>query len=72
MAKTLYMRFRNADGGLFTLSLPNPKDGLTDAEVNALMDQVISADLFNTSGGSLVSKDSAYIEDTTVTNITLS
>jgi hypothetical protein len=72
MAKTLYMRFRNADGGLFTLSLPNPKDGLTDAEVNALMDQVINDDLFNTSGGSVVSKDSAYVEDTTVTAIAIS
>ena len=71
MAKTLYMRFRNADGGLFTLSLPNPKEGLQDTEVDALMDQVISADLFNTSGGSLVSKEEAYIEDTTVTEINL-
>ena len=71
MAKTLYMRFRNADGGLFTLSLPNPKEDLQDTEVDALMDQVISADLFNTSGGSLVSKEEAYIEDTTVTQINL-
>ena len=71
MAKTLYMRFRNADGGLFTLSLPNPKEDLQDTEVDAFMDQVINDDLFNTSGGSLVSKEEAYIEDTTVTEITL-
>ncbi|MCD6155480.1 MAG: DUF2922 domain-containing protein [Candidatus Atribacteria bacterium] len=51
--------------------MPNPKEDLQDAEVDALMDQVINDDLFNTSGGSLISKEEAYIEDTTVTQINL-
>ncbi|MBC7240060.1 MAG: DUF2922 domain-containing protein [Chloroflexi bacterium] len=71
MAKTLYMRFRNADGGLFTISLPNPKDTLADAEVDALMNQIITDNLFSTSGGDLVSKEDAYVQDVTVTQITL-
>jgi len=64
------MRFRNADGGLFTISLPNPKGTLTDAEVDTLMDQVINDNLFGASGGDLASKKDAYIQEVTKIEIT--
>lgn len=51
-----------------TISLDNPKNTLTEAEVTAAMDQIIAKNIFNTTGGDLVAKDSAQIVDR-ITNI---
>ena len=64
--QTLQMRFVTQAGSRVTISLDNPKDTLTEAEVTAAMDQIIAANVFTASGGDLVSKDSAQIIDRTV------
>ena len=64
--QTLQMRFVTQAGSRVTISLDNPKDTLTEAEVTAAMDQIIAANIFTASGGDLVSKDSAQITDRTV------
>ncbi|WP_027365057.1 DUF2922 domain-containing protein [Desulfotruncus alcoholivorax] len=64
--QTLQMRFVTQAGNRVTISLDNPKDTLTEAEVTAAMDQIIAKNIFVTSGGDLVSKDSAQIVDRTV------
>ncbi|MFA7468533.1 MAG: DUF2922 domain-containing protein [Desulfotomaculaceae bacterium] len=64
--QTLQMRFVNQAGSRVSISLDNPKDDLTEAEVTAAMDQIIAKNVFITSGGDLVSKDSAQIIDRTV------
>ncbi|MFA7467909.1 MAG: DUF2922 domain-containing protein [Desulfotomaculaceae bacterium] len=64
--QTLQMRFVTQAGSRVTISLDNPKDTLTEAEVTAAMDQIIASNIFTASGGDLVSKDSAQITDRTV------
>jgi hypothetical protein len=54
------------------LNFKDPKAGITGAEVAAAMDLVITKNIFETSGGDLVSKDSAVLIDTTETELTLS
>lgn len=65
MSKSLTMTFLNMDGNRTSISMNNIKDSLTAAEVSGVMDTIISKNVFNTSGGSLVSKDSAQIIDRT-------
>ena len=69
MAQVLVMRFKNATGNTVSISLADPRAGLTQAEVVAAMDQVMVKNIFTTSGGDLVSKLSATIVDTTETEL---
>lgn len=69
--KTLVMTFLNEGGSKVSLSVTNPKDNLTEAEINSAMDTVISKGIFFSTGGNLVSKDSAKIIDKNVTDITV-
>lgn len=64
--QTLQMTFINQAGTRTTISLDNPRDDLTEVEVVSAMDEIIAKNIFNTSGGDLVSKHSARIVDRTV------
>ncbi len=64
--QTLQMSFVNQAGTRVTISLDNPKDTLTQAEVVAAMDQIIAKNIFISTGGDLVAKHSAHIIDRTV------
>jgi len=64
--QTLVMRFTNQAGSRVSISLDNPRDDLTEAEVTGAMDQIITKNIFTTNGGDLVSKYSAYIVDKNV------
>jgi len=67
--KTLRMVFKNQAGTNFTISLDDPRDDLTGAEIEAVMDQIIAANIINTSGGDLVSKYDVKIIDRTVDDL---
>jgi len=54
MVKTLEMVFRNENGKSVTLSLLEPKDNLTLAEVTTVMQDMISKNIFSTTTGDLV------------------
>ncbi|CUH94447.1 hypothetical protein P22_0513 [Propionispora sp. 2/2-37] len=54
MAATLEMVFRNEAGKTSTISLADPKDGLTQAQVQAVMQDIITRNIFHTSNGNLV------------------
>ncbi|ACV64698.1 hypothetical protein Dtox_4011 [Desulfofarcimen acetoxidans DSM 771] len=69
MTQTLRMTFLNAAGNRVSISLDNPRDNLTQSEVEAAMNTVITKKVFTTSGGDLVSIDSAAVIDTTTTEI---
>jgi hypothetical protein len=71
MAKTLRMTFLNEAGNRYSLNFRDPKDGLTGTEVATAMDTIIAKNIFQTTGGDLVSKDSAAIIDTAETELTL-
>ena len=54
MVKTLEMVFRNEGGKTVTLSILEPNDNLTMAEVSTVMQEIISKNVFSTVGGDLV------------------
>jgi hypothetical protein len=63
------MVFLNQLNKQVTLSLNNPKDTLTAADVQGVMDTVIAKNIFTSTGGELVSKVSARIIDTTTNEL---
>ena len=65
--KTLKMAFLNEGAGTLTLSVRNPKDNITEAQVVAVMDNIIDKNVFATKDGDLVAKKWAKIVDTTET-----
>jgi len=61
MNKTLQMLFTNEEGRTVTISVPDPKEGLTGAEVSAAMDTILAANAFLSTGGELVTALGARI-----------
>lgn len=61
MEQTLRLIFRNAEGRPVTLSVNNPQDSLNSADVDFAMDLVLSSDIFQTSGGSIIEKVKAEV-----------
>ena len=47
MEKTLQLVFRNEEGGLFTLNIPDPREDLTEEDVTAVMDLVLAKGIFS-------------------------
>lgn len=66
MVKTLEMVFRNENGKSVTLSLLEPKDNLTLTEVNTVMQDIISKNIFSTASGDLVQVVEARIRSNDV------
>jgi len=63
VANVLEMVFKTGEGKNYRLTLNDPKEGLTGAEVRAAMDLIVSNDTFNIEGG-LVDPVSAAIIST--------
>ena len=66
MKKVLEMTFRNVAGKEVTLSLADPKDDLTLAQVNTVMDDIVAKNIFTTAsgGGDLTERIKAVIRVT--------
>ncbi len=64
MVKTLEMVFRNESGKSVTLRLLEPKDNLTLTEVNTVMQDIITKNVFSTTSGDLVQVVEARIRST--------
>ena len=71
MSKSLYMKFINKEGKASSLKINEVKDDVTKEEVNAAMDTIIGKNIFKSTGGDLVAKDSAYFVDREKTEIKL-
>jgi len=69
MEYTLNMVFLTAGAKKVTFSITDVKSTLTKAQVNTLMDNILKENIFTTSSGDLVKKDSAVIVAKTVTKI---
>ncbi|MGI1660159.1 MAG: DUF2922 domain-containing protein [Desulfitobacterium sp.] len=67
--KVLRMVFNTSMAGTMTLTLADPKEGILPAEIEAVMDQIISKDIFSTSVGSLVSKKDIKIVETVTDDV---
>ena len=63
------MTFNNALGNAVTITLPSPKASLTAVQIESVMDQIITKNVFLTSGGDLVSKRDIKIIDTTTDDL---
>ncbi len=67
--KVLRMTFNNTSGNAVTITLPEPQASLTAAQIEAVMDQIITKNIFLSSGGELISKRDVKIVDTTTDDL---
>ena len=65
--KRLVMTFATEGGTKVSISLNDPREDLTAGEVETAMDGIIAANIFTTTGGNLVAKDSARVIETETT-----
>jgi hypothetical protein len=70
MAKTLELNF-DALAGPAKITIKNPKDSLTPAEIKAAMDEIVVSDAFMTTNGNLISAKGARMIDRTTQDIEL-
>lgn len=61
MTKTLEMVFRTSAGTETIISLPDPKDDLTLAQVQAVMQDIITRNIFTVKNSALTEKVEARI-----------
>lgn len=67
MAKTLELIFVNSDGKNKTISIQNPKNGVTKQQAHDAMNAVITADVFASGdNGKLVSIRKAQLREVTI------
>lgn len=66
--KTLSMPFRNQAGREVEILVPNPKDGLTKAQVVLVQNSIVTKNIITSTGGELIAalEPTILIQDTTV------
>lgn len=67
--KNLIMSFLTDEGKKTSLRLNSIREDITEAEVSAAMDVIISRNIFFTPSGELKAKDSAQIVETNVASL---
>lgn len=72
MARVLEMRFNNESGRSVTVRVPDVVDPFTGAEASLLMDNILTRNVFTSTGGELVAKASARIVVTDISDLELS
>ena len=66
MTQILELKFDTANGKTLTLNVDNPKENLTGVEVENAMKAIITANIFQSNGASLVAINQARIVERTV------
>ncbi len=61
MQQTLRLVFRNVEGRIVTVNMPDPDPEITPMAVDVVMDSIITRNVFITTGGDIVSKVRAEI-----------
>jgi hypothetical protein len=67
--KVLRMVFMDATDRSRAINVQDPDDEITGMEVEAVMDSIISRNIFTTAGGDLVSKVKAEVVEREVTTL---
>ncbi|MCF8011414.1 MAG: DUF2922 domain-containing protein [Clostridiales bacterium] len=67
--KYLRMTFKSQGGNSMSISLDSPRTDLTAAEVETVMDTIISKNVFSATGGDLASKYDVKIIDKTTNDL---
>ena len=68
--KTLELQFVNEEGKTVRLTIDEPREHVTQTEIANVMDVIIAANVFPSSGGDLIAKKGARLIDTTATQWT--
>lgn len=68
-SKTLRLTFTTSLGKSHSITLKNPKVGLTAAEAEAAMDTIIAKNIFMTTGGEYVAKKDIKVLDNSTTDL---
>jgi hypothetical protein len=71
MAKKLELKFLNGEDKVVTISLDAPVEPVDPILVNQAMDEILTQDVFTSSGGALVSKHGARIVERNVTDVSI-
>lgn len=69
MALTLQLVFTKSDGKDFVLTVDEPRPGVTPAEVQTAMEQIIASGVFKRDGDVLTAVKSARIIDRSVNDL---
>lgn len=69
ITRVLRMVFSTQGGSTSSITLPQPREDLTAAEVEAVMEQIITKNIFTTTGGDLTGKRDIKVVDTTTTDL---
>lgn len=72
MSVNLQLIFRTAGGSRKTISVENPKEDLTDAQVQGAMDTIVAKNIFQTADGDLVAVIDARKVTTEITDFNIS
>jgi len=67
--KSLEMVFKSEGGKSVTVAVKDPKDGLTLAAVQAVMDVIIAKNIFSSTSGDLVAVVEAQIRQLAITEL---
>lgn len=71
MEYTLQITFLCTNGQKTTLSIDGVKRDITDAEASALMDTIISKNIFKSKNGELIAKHSAKLTEKQVLSLSV-
>jgi hypothetical protein len=71
LAKTLQLQFFNEESKTVTISIDNPIEPVDTLALNAAMDAILTANVFTSAGGNLVSKKGARIVERNVADVTM-
>ncbi|MBM7661749.1 hypothetical protein JOC85_002552 [Bacillus mesophilus] len=69
MAKTLQLQFLNQENKTVTIAIDNPIEPVDPVALDAAMTSILSANVFVSAGGDLVSKKGARIVERNVTEV---
>ncbi|MGC8814565.1 DUF2922 domain-containing protein [Dictyoglomus sp.] len=67
--KVIRMTFLDSGGSTYTITIPDPKDNLTDQDILNAMDLIIQKNIIQGRSGDLVEKVDARIIETTTNDI---
>ena len=68
-SQTLRLSWRNEAGRTYSFSIDNPRDDVTQAEIENFMDLVINKNVILSTGGALVAKSDAHLINTEDTDL---
>jgi len=67
--KVVRLTFTTAGGKTFSITIPDPRENLNQAEAEAVMDTIIQKNIFLTSSGALIGKRDIKVVGTTTNDL---